>query len=340
MTSGLHSYEIKNKKILVVGHDLKFAHAIIHQLQADGYQVDIDRWESHTRHDEVQSMSLLRKADVIFCEWALGNSVWYSKNKHPSQRLVVRVHSQELFQPHLGLLNMAAVDCFIFVGKYTEQLAKRKFGIPPSKSQVIPNSVDLGELAYSKLSSSRWNIGMVGAVPQNKRLDKALDVLEALRIREPRFQLFVKGKSPKDLPWMMTRKKEVSFYDDQRARVEVSPLLQNAVTFEPHGDDMSDWYTKIGVVISLSDFESFHLTLADGAASGAVATSLNWPGADLIYPGSWISPDISSMVEQILSKTSTEHVWRESAAQCKQFASESFDEQIIFPIFKNAILGD
>ena len=60
------------------------------------------------------------------------------------------------------------------------------------------------------------------------------------------------------------------------------------VTFDGHGDDMSGWYRGVGTAISLSDLESFHLTLPDGAASGAAPVSLAWPGADLIYPREWL----------------------------------------------------
>jgi len=35
-----------------------------------------------------QSRQLLDKADVIVCEWCVGNAVWYSKEKRPDQKKI------------------------------------------------------------------------------------------------------------------------------------------------------------------------------------------------------------------------------------------------------------
>ena len=83
---------------------------------------------------------------------------------------------------------------------------------------------------------------------------------------------------------MANRPAEMRYYEQQYDRINSDPDLAGAVTFDPHGDDMADWYEKIGIVLSVSDFESFHLTLADGAAAGAVPVSLAWPGSDQVYP--------------------------------------------------------
>ena len=64
---------------------------------------------------------------------------------------------------------------------------------------------------------------------------------------------------------------------------------------------MAQWYRHIGVALSVSDFESFHLTIADGAASGALPVSLAWDGSDLIYPRDWLSASTDEAVERILT---------------------------------------
>ncbi|MFP3361566.1 group 1 glycosyl transferase, partial [Planococcus sp. SIMBA_143] len=78
------------------GHDLKFLPQIMAQLEAAGHRVIVDQWDGHDIHDEERSLRLLAEADVIFCEWALGNVKWYSHHKQDDQRLVVRLHAQEL----------------------------------------------------------------------------------------------------------------------------------------------------------------------------------------------------------------------------------------------------
>src|SRR5699024_11002019 len=112
-----------------------------------------------------------------------------------------------------------------------------------------------------------------------------------------------KGKTPEDYPWMKNRPEELEFYDAQYQRINrINKSFPGAVVFDGFGNDMDEWYSKIGIVLSTSDFESFHLTIADGAASGAVPALLNWPGADLIYPDSWISGTTRTLVSSILER--------------------------------------
>ena len=56
----------------------------------------------------------------------------------------------------------------------------------------------------------------------------------------------------------------------------------------------------MGHVLSVSDFESYHLTLADGPANGAVAHTLNWDGADSIYTDLWLNESVEEIVQKII----------------------------------------
>jgi glycosyltransferase involved in cell wall biosynthesis/spore maturation protein CgeB len=310
--------------VLVAGHDLKFASDIMAELSASGHKVIIDKWAGHSQHDADVSLELLEDADVIFCEWSLGNLAWYSQNKLPGQRLVARFHSQELFTNYPNLVNFEKVDQVVFVGDFIRRSAIRKFGIPESVTSLIPNTVDLAGLDLPKTNDARFNIGLVGIVPEQKRLDVALDVLTALRKTDDRYKLFVKGRKPEDYPWMAARPQEMAFYAEQFDRIEHDPNLRGAVTFDEHGNDMSAWYQKIGIALSVSDFESFHFTLADGAASGAVPVSLAWPGAELIYPKSWISASIDGVCERILTSTSKDESFVAASTEARDFARSAY----------------
>ena len=327
------------KRVLVAGHDLKFAGEIIRALETAGHTVAVDQWQGHNQHNEQLSKQLLEEADIIFCEWTLGNAAWYSQHLRQGQRLVTRLHSQELFTNHLSDLKVSRVQRIIFVGQHTANLAVRDHGIPRGKAVVIPNPVDVEHLALDKEGKSRFNLGMVGIVPAQKHLDRALDLLAGLRRHDDRYQLFIKGKRPEDYPWMANRPEEMSFYQEQYLRISSDPLLAGAVHFDAHGDDMPQWYRKIGVVLSVSDFESFHLTLADGAASAAAAVSLDWPGADQIYPASWIKTSVAEMVDYVLACTVTEAQWRKSGTAAREIVAERFDASLILSKIVRTILG-
>lgn len=313
------TFDFSGKTILVAGHDLKFSGAILDELHAIGCEVLIDKWEGHNKHDAAKSKELLNQADIVICEWGLGNAVWYSNNLLPRQSMVVRVHSQELFLPFLRQINKAKVGKFIFVGELIRKAAITSHGVPSNKTVVIPNFVDSASLDRPKVEGAEKTLGIVGIVPKSKRLDRALDILEGLLERDSEYKLRIKGKTPEDYPWMKNRPEEMEFYSEQNRRIgSINQKYPGAVVFDGFGPDMEEWYRQVGVVLSTSDFESFHLTLADGAATGALPVSLNWPGADLIYPLTWLTGTTDEIVEAVLRP-------RIRNAEAQGFVASSFE---------------
>ncbi|ADU47661.1 glycosyl transferase group 1 [Intrasporangium calvum DSM 43043] len=303
---------LSERRVVVAGHDLKFATGLIDALESGGARVEKDQWHSHVKHDEQRSSELLEWADIVVCEWGLGNAVWYSRNLMPHQRLVVRVHSQELRRPYLASIDHDRVDAYVFVGDLIRDAAIRSHGLPREKCHVVPNAVDTAALALPKTAEASRVIGLVGIVPQSKRLDLALDVLDGLHALGLDYVLRIKGKLPEDFPWMAQRPDELDWYKRQFDRIgEIQQRRWGGVLLDGHGDDMLHWYQKIGVALSVSDFESFHLTIADGAASGAMPAVLAWPGADLIYPREWLSPTVAALVKRIAQAERDPHAWRE-----------------------------
>ena len=87
--------EVSRLRLLIVGYDLKFILPILTYLEHD-YAIKVDEWTAHDVHDKKKSEDLLEWADIIWCEWLLGNAVYYSENKTPNQRVVVRTHRFEI----------------------------------------------------------------------------------------------------------------------------------------------------------------------------------------------------------------------------------------------------
>lgn len=320
----------EGKKVLVAGHDLKFAQGLLTALRAAGAEVLLDEWKSHTKHDEQRSLELLEKTDFVFCEWGLGNAVWYSHKIRSEQRLVVRVHSQELFRPYLAQIACECVDSFIFVSELIRSAAVVSHGVPRERTTVIPNPVDIAGLNLPKTVAAEKTIGFVGIVPRSKRLDLALDVLEGVLREDPEYVLRIKGKTPEDYPWMENRPQEMDYFNKQYARIEqLNRKYPGCVVFDGFGSDMAEWYAKVGVVLSTSDFESFHLTIADGAASGARPVCLNWPGADLIYPTEWLVPNVACAVDRVLRQKRDSRKYR---AVAEAFKSRNVFKQLLAEI--------
>lgn len=318
------SVSFEPRRVVVAGHDLKFASTIIDGLKETGHDVRIDEWTGHSTHDEAFSQELLTWANSIFCEWSLGNLEWYSTRRKSAQSLVTRFHSQELFLPHMSRIDSNSVDRFIFVGDFVRRRAIHQFSIDENRTVVVPNSLGIDPSSYAPNADRRFTLGLVGVVPQQKHLDRALDMLSALREVDERYTLRVKGKLPEDYPWMLNRPEEMKFYEKQYSRISSDPKLRGAVSFDGHGNDMDDWYRKIGIALSVSDFESFHLTLADGGGAAALPVSLTWPGAEFIYPDGWLFDTVPEQVEHILSCGNDSSKYLELATSAQDFASDRF----------------
>ncbi len=328
----------RRQTVLIAGHDLKFAGGLIEALVAQGDEVLIDQWSSHTDHSTEESKALLERADVVWAEWGLGNAEWYSKHLKKRQRLVVRVHLQELQRPFLRKILHDRVDRYVFVGELIRLAAIESHGVPAEKAVVIPNFVDVDSLSRQKEAGAEFNLGFVGMVPQRKRLDLAVSLLERLVQQDERFRLFVKGKRPEEYSWMADRDEETSFYECVYRRIDkINAAHPGAVSFDAHGDDMAAWYQKIGVALSTSDYESFHFTIADGAASGAMPASLMWPGAEYIYPREWLYPDLDSMARAVFEGVAGERA--ESSFIRERFSQKAVVAELLEVIQTSRVEG-
>lgn len=328
-----------NQTVLLAGHDLKFVRPFVSYLENRGCTVLLDEWSGHATHDEAASRKLLARADFVFCEWSLGNAVWYAANKRPDQRLTVRFHSQEVFTQYPQQTQLTRIDHTVFVGELVRRMAQRKFDYRRTETSVVPNAVQNKYFGESKSPDSRFNIGMVGIVPAQKHFDRALDLLAELRETDSRYRLFVKGKTPADYLWMKNRPEEMAYYEEQQRRIANDAGLVGAVQFDGHGDDMESWYAKIGVVISVSDFESFHLTLADGAAGGAYPVSLAWPGAEHIYPREWLHLSVEEMAASIRATVPERAVWESAGTAASNYVRARFHENEVWERLASVVLG-
>jgi glycosyltransferase involved in cell wall biosynthesis len=323
-------------RLLVAGHDMKFFTAIEDHFRAlDGVSVSEDRWQGVLAHDEAKSKELVARADVVICEWCAGNAVWYSHNVRPEQRLVVRFHRFEFDTPYPEDLRFDAVDTMIFVGPRYRQEALAKFGWEGERSIVIPNWVDTVSLDRPKMPGAPFTLGLLGWVPMRKRLDRALDVLELLRDDDPRYRLVVKGLTPWAYVWVAKRPAERDYYEALGDRIRSSPLLRNAVSFDPLGPDVTSWMRKVGWVLSVSEDESFHLAPAEGMASRAVPAILPWPGADDMYPPEWIHADVSDIARAI-RKGVLEGMWREQGERAREYIKR-YAVEIALPMWDQVV---
>ncbi|WP_406017321.1 hypothetical protein OHA07_08750 [Micrococcus luteus] len=331
------------RRVVVAGHDLKFAGGLIAELRARGHEVRVDEWRGHARHDPGASAALARWADVVHCEWSLGNASWYSRHRPDGTRLTVRTHLQEASTQFPRRVRQDAVDSWVFVAEHVRAQVLRDIGFPAERAHWIPNAVRIPGLVPPSAGDPdplrRFTLGLVGVLPARKGLHRALDLLAALRAEDPRFRLVIRGHRPEDVAWMTARPDEAAYFAEQTRRMAEDPLLKSAVTWDPHGPDMGAWYARVGVALSVSDFESFHFTLPDGAVHGCLPRSLAWAGADLLYPPDWLSASTDEMARRLHAEVSDPARSSRLTAEAAAYVEERFGERRVVPALADAVLG-
>lgn len=323
--------------LVLAGHKLNFMDPIVPHL-SQTWDVVVDQWKNHTRHDEEKSRELLERADAVFCEWALGNAVWYSKNKLPGQRLVVRMHAQEVTLPFIDQMDWSAIDRIITIcPHYHDDLLMR---IPSFKrrANLIYNGFDVEAFDQPKTADARFTLGLIGIVPQAKGLHRAIDILEECRRFDERFTLRILGKQARDYGWMLNRPDELAYYDEINDRIEKDGLSV-AVSFDGFSDDVTGWFQGVGFILSTSDAEGSHQAVAEGMASGAIPIIRPWRGADRYYPERFVFSDTVTAAKGILDFVSDARRYHEEATVCKAFTRERFEARDISQALNDVLLG-
>ncbi|MGA6100258.1 methyltransferase domain-containing protein [Stutzerimonas marianensis] len=308
--SKLFINNIRQRKIIFAGHDFKFVDAYISYLKSNGCAVMVDTWQWGAANDLNRTKKMFDWADTVFCEWGLANAVWFSKNNWSGKHLIVRAHAQEVRDraKKFGYqIDQDKITKFIFVSERVCDQAKGLFNWPKEKTCLIPNYL-LDSEFYPTIARGKLGLsfGMVGIIPQSKRFDRALDLIEGLHARGYSATLYVKGHRPEQLGWMNApgRRSELDEYHVLYKRIRHSQILAENVVFEGFGADVAEWYQKIDFILSPSDHESFHYALADGVLSGCIPLVWPWEGASKIYPAEWIVNGLDGCYSKIKYCTS------------------------------------
>jgi glycosyltransferase involved in cell wall biosynthesis len=327
-------------RVLVAGHDLKFFTVLQKRLEATGqFEFFIDQWQGHNKHDEAKSRVLLEQADVIFCEWCLGNLKWYSHNKRPHQRLVARFHLQERELPYVADSNWDNIDHISYVSEFIRREGQKAFGFPFEKTSVIPNLLDEGKFTpQKKTGDARYTLGIIGVTPARKRLDRAVDLLEALLQEDDRYCLHIKGKHPLDYDWLLKLEDEMAYYRNVFERINSNPRLRHKVIYDPPGDDINDWFTMVGFILSPSDFESFHMAIGEGMLTGAVPVIWDWDGAAEIWGDKYVVRSLQEAKQVVVNGVPRKGLAAELMSFMSSQDTRAHWQQVIQEIYLNPCL--
>jgi glycosyltransferase involved in cell wall biosynthesis len=280
-------------------------------------------------------------ADVVWVEWGQRAAVVVSLLDPGAARVIVRVHSHEVFTAFPQLVDWSRVDDVVFVGAQVRALAE---AVAPALSagprlHVLPNAVDFAPYSVEKDDGARHVLGLIGWSAVAKDPIWALEVLGRLRQYDSRYRLLLVGR-----PLDRTLSPTAARYADDFAARSAQADVAGAVVQLGQVDDVGGALRGIGVVLSASLRESFHQGLVEGAASGAVPVVRDWPvyaaygGARAVFDDDWVVDGVDAAVDRVLATTADEDSWDRVRMAAASRAREQFDWPVVAPRY-DELLG-
>ena len=284
-------------------------------------------------------------ADVVFVDWMAHLAAMFTLIDPGNTRIIVRLHSFEMFRLWPHLVDLSRVDDLVFVSKHFKAFAGE---VLPTLSledapvqQVVFNAMKLNGYSTEKAEGARFVVALVGYGQIAKDPRWALRVVELLRAQDQRYRLLLVGSPSADLSsvWARTYKRKL---DIEIARLEAA----DGIEVYGHCDDVPDLLKRVGVILSSSVRESFHIALVEGAASGAVPIVRDWPffadhkhGAASVFPREWVVQSPEQAVARILDTTRDDETWCSTGAAARRYVLENFDWEVVKPDYDRLILS-
>lgn len=272
VTNNINRLLVKNpssdkKTVLISGYSFKFIKKLFPFFQKD-YNLLFDIWSGSEKHSEDLSNLQLKKTDIIFCEWCLGNALWYSKNKLPHQKVVIRLHRWEMKRDYWKKINWNNVDTLICISPYYVRLMKEKLPIGVN-IVYIPNYIDPSLFNVKKNSDAKYHFGMLGYTPKLKNPIKAIEFFDTFKKTQTdghKYKLFFKGNNPFKCENIKDKNNEMQYYKRFFSLIK----NRNDITVEGFSDKIGVWFSKIGYILSFSQAEGSHQAIAEGMCAGCV----------------------------------------------------------------------
>jgi glycosyltransferase involved in cell wall biosynthesis len=328
--------ETRSSVHLLFAGQFAFARSLIAHFQSHAdYAVTTDPWSGDSSRPSIEPAAI-HEFDLIHCEWGGEQAVYYSHQKRAHQRLIIRLHAQEIYGERMKRVNWSRVDRAVFVSPAFRDRFLRRFPEMTDRTVVLRNMVDTDRFDRPKKDGVSRTLGLLGLYERIKGPDLALRLFEELYQRDGDYRLFFKGHHAwqRDYVWQTDVKRQAAadFYQSVRA----SPAYE-AIAFSRHDPRVPEWLTQVGIILSTSREESSHLAVAEAMASGCVPVIRGWAGAEWQYPQQFVFPyEDDQFIEAaapFVQALQTPEVFRAMSRDAQMFARTHFDARVIVEQF-------
>ena len=224
--------------------------------------------------------------DLIWLEWANQSAIIATNYEGiKGKKVILRLHSYEVFTDYPKQINWDVVDRLIFVAPHIRDiLDEMSPGIVEKvKSEVIYNGVDIEKIPFKEREPG-YNVAWVGYINYKKNPQMALQVIKKLVDINKRYKLHIAG-----------------LYQDLRYKIYLEHMikemgLQDNVIFYGWIDDMESFWKDKNYLLHTSLHEGHSLAVNEAMARGVKPVIHNFRGARELYPIDWLFNTIDEAV--------------------------------------------
>ncbi|MBR7133813.1 MAG: glycosyltransferase [Clostridia bacterium] len=329
----LEHFPSKKMRLLISGHDLKFIKALFPYFEKH-FELTVQKYPEYTHLNISESKKLLKKTDIVWCEWLLLNAEWYSANILSFQKLFIRAHKFEIAKNYGNKVKWQNVDKLITVSYYWMEQFADKFDVDRAKITCINNFIDVAGYPTEKSEDAKYNIAMIGILPKLKGFAKAVEILKVLKENDSRYKLYVAGKRPEQFPGTWNVPEQKAYYLETFKKIKDYGLEDSVIYVG--WKNTQEFLGDMGYTLSLSDSafpESFHVAPLECMASAGVGLAVYWDGIEYIYPPYTVFNSPEEIAQKIIELNGNDTQYRELAEKSRKFVSENYD----LPIIRDAI---
>ena len=262
---------------------------------SDGYMV-----RKFIVSNEQDIFNAIDYGDVIWLEWANQSAVIATNYEGiKGKKVIVRLHSYEIFSNMPSQINWSVVDKLIFVAPHIRDILNELSPgiVEKVKSEVIYNGVDIEKIPFKEREPG-YNVAWVGFINYKKNPQMALQIMKKLSVgsfyngyftADPEYKLHIAGS-----------------YQDLRYKIYLEHMikemgLQDNVKFYGWIDDMEEFWEDKNYLLHTSIHESFGYGIFEAMVRGIKPVIHNFRGAKDLYPKCSVFNTIDEAADEIMN---------------------------------------
>ena len=238
--------------------------------------------------------------DLIWLEWANQSAIIATNYEGiKGKKVILRLHSYEVFTDYPKQINWDVVDRLIFVAPHIRDILNELSPgiVEKVKSEVIYNGVDIEKIPFKERESG-YNVAWVGFINYKKNPQMALQIMKKLSVgsfyngyftADPEYKLHIAGS-----------------YQDLRYKIYLEHMikemgLQDNVKFYGWIDDMEEFWEDKNYLLHTSIHESFGYGIFEAMVRGIKPVIHNFRGAKDLYPKCSVFNTIDEAADEIMN---------------------------------------